>query len=60
MLNAFGGARGCCCGFVVSNRGMGLKRVCYSSGGGEWTLLTRDGDYNRWTVPGQMKFPAYF
>ena len=46
--------------FYVTNHEIGLKHVYYSNDNKEWTLLTRDGDYNRWTVPGQIKFPSYF
>ena len=60
MLNTFSGAHEYYYSFVVSNHEIGLKHVYYSSDNKEWTLLTRDGDYNRWTVPGQIKFPAYF
>jgi len=45
--------------FYVTNHEIGLKHVYYSSDNEQWTSLERT-DYNRWTVPGTIQFPAYF
>ena len=60
MLNTFSGAHDYYYSFVVSNHEIGLKHVYYSTDNKEWTMLSREGDHNRWTVQGQVKFPAYF
>ncbi len=60
FLNTFSGAHDYYYSFVVSNHEIGLKHVYYSNNNNDWTLLSREGDYNRWTVPGQITFPAYF
>ena len=60
FLNTYVGAHDYYYSFVVSNHEIGLKHVYYSSNNKDWTLLKREGDYNRWTVPGQTVFPAYF
>ena len=60
LLNTFSGAHDYYYTFVVSHHEVGLKHVYYSNDNKHWTFLTREGDYNRWTVPGQITFPEYF
>ena len=62
MLNTFSGAQdnGFYYSFVVFNFLIGLKHVYYSCDNKEWTLLTRDEDYNRWTVPDKLNFLPIF
>ena len=60
QINTFEEAHEFYYSFVVSNHEIGLKHVYYSSNNQDWTLLSREGIYNRWTVPGKIEFPAYF
>ena len=46
--------------FVIKNHVLGLKKVYYSYDNENWNGLDREGDYNHWTVPGQVKLPIYF
>ena len=45
--------------FVIKNHVLGLKKVYYSYDNENWNGLEREGDYNHWTVPGQVKLPIY-
>ena len=46
--------------FVVKNHVLGLKKVYYSFDNENWNGLVREGDYNHWTIPENMKLPIYF
>ena len=44
---------------MIKNHVLGLKKVYYSYDNENWNGLEREGDYNHWTVSGQVKLPIY-